>query len=339
MPNGRNRRRSRTAVEKAGSRQTILAVARQGTFDTLENKVLHDYLDRAAVAATSYASLHRALRRSARVTSVERYGRQCRQLGYLLEEAGVGLPTPPVVPNYVLQHDARYRHVWKAYQELLRRETEVDDIWRWQVRLWAEFCRVSLLVALRRSPGAQVIAEAPLWLKVDQSRGRWTNISAQPAVFLVEGGDWNGRVVITLIDGQHENADGFGRRELWRHFWSVGPAVVIHAQEITTGRETWVLVWPLHTMGSNVVDLAREASSANAALQQLKDQIRLGLGTQVNLGGLVIVSNPAPAPPATWTSSGEVVAFAIALGESSLNKMITEIANLMPVVIGVAGDA
>jgi hypothetical protein len=333
------RQPGRTVAEKAGSRQTILAVAREGTFNTLENRVFRDYLDRATTAATSYASLHGSVRHSARVASVERYARQCRQLGHVLEEAGVGLPSPPVVPNYVLQQDARYRKIWKAYLELLRRETEVDDVWRWQVRLWAEFCRLSILVALRRSPRFQIIAEAPLWLNADQSRGRWTETSAHPAVLLIEGGDWNERVVITLIDGQDENADGFGRRELWRYFWSVGPSAVLHSQEIATGRESWVLIWTLHAMGPDVIDLPRESSSADAAIKQLKDQIRLGLGVHVNLGGFVIASNSFSSPLPQSTSSGDVVAFMTALGETSLNNMITEIAELLPVVIGVVGRA
>jgi hypothetical protein len=185
----------------------------------------------------------------------------------------------------------------------------------------------------------QVLAESPLWLKADQSRGRWADTSAHPAVLLIEGGDWRGRIVITLIDGQDENADGFGRRELWRYFWSVGPAVVIHAQDIATGRETWVLVWTLHSMGSNVIDLAREASSADLALRKLKDQIGLGLGIHIHLGGFVIASNPLPSPLPTSTSSGEVVACATALGEISLDNMISEIASLLPVIIGVAGLA
>jgi hypothetical protein len=247
----------------------------------------------------------------------------------------VGLPTPPVVPNYVLQHEARYRQVWKAYQELLRRETEVDDVWRWQVRLWAEFCRLSILVALRRSPGVRILAEAPLWLKVEQSRGRWADTTAHPAVLMIEGGGrWNGRFVITLIDGQDENADGFGRRELWPYFWGVGPAAVIHSQEITTGREAWVLVWTLHAMGANAIDLAQEARSADVALRQLKDQIGLGLGIYLNLGGFVIASNPCPSPPPPSASSGDVVACATALGEASLDNMIAEIADLLPVIIG-----
>jgi hypothetical protein len=158
-------------------------------------------------------------------------------------------------------------------------------------------------------------------------------------VLLIEGGDWNGRVVVTLIDGQDGNADGFGRRELWRYFWSVGPAAVIHAQEIATGREAWVMVWTLHAMSRNVIDLAREAGFADVALKQLKNQIGLGLGVHVNLGGFVIVSNPFPSPLPLSTSSGEVVACATALGETSLDSMISEIAGLLPVIIGVAGHA
>ena len=293
------RQPGRTPEEKAGSRQTILAVARQETFDTLENRVLHDYLDRAAAVAVSYASLHKSLRRSERVASVERYARLCRHLGHVLVDSLVGLPTLPVVPNYVLQQDVRYRQIWKAYQDLLRRETEEDDVWRWQVRLWAEFCRLSILVALRRLPGVRVIAEAPLWLKADQNRGRWADTSAHPAVLLAAGGDWNGRVVITMIDGQDERADGFGQRQLWRYLWSVGPAAVIHAQDISSGREVWVLAWALHAMSPDAINLSRETQSADAALKRLKDQIGLGLGIQINLGGLVIASSPFhQTPPA-----------------------------------------
>ena len=158
-------------------------------------------------------------------------------------------------------------------------------------------------------------------------------------MLIAEGKDWNGRLVITLVDGQDESADGFGLRELWRYFWSVGPAAVIHAQEITTRRETWVLVWALHTMGPNVIDLARESQSANVALKQLKDQIRLGIGIEVNLGGVVIVSNPLSAPIKPSDSSDKVVACATNLRENSLEKMIAEIASLLPVIIEVASDA
>src|SRR5262249_35984430 len=113
----------------------------------------------------------------------------------------------------------------------------------------------------------------------------------------------------------------------------------IHAQEIATGREAWVLVWTLHAMSANVIDLGGEASSADVALKQLKGQIRLGLGIHVNLGGFVIVSNPFPSPLPLSTSSGDVVACATALRETSLDSMISEIAGRLPVIVGVAGHA
>jgi hypothetical protein len=92
-------------------------------------------------------------------------------------------------------------------------------------------------------------------------------------------------------------------------------------------------------MGPNVIDLARESQSANVALKQLKDQIRLGIGIEVNLGGVVIVSNPLSAPIKPSDSSDKVVACATNLRENSLEKMIAEIASLLPVIIEVASDA
>lgn len=333
------RQPGRTVAEKAGSRQSILAVTRQGTFDTLENRVLHDYLDRAALAAASYSALHKRARHTARVKDVERYARQCRQLGWSLNEAGVGYPVHPVGPNYVLQQDSRYRHVWKAYLQLLRRESEIDDIWRWQVRLWAEFCRLAIIVALRRQPAVQVLAEAPLWLKADQSRGRWADTSAHPAILLVEGGDWNGRVVITVIDAQDETADRFGDPRLWRFFWSVGAAAVIHVQEMATGVETWILVWALHHMAFEQVDLNREAKSADSALAQLQSQIKFELSKDVDLGGFVLASSPTQAVDRSDDSFGRVVAFSTALDEEALDKVIEEITKILPTVVSVASHA
>jgi hypothetical protein len=70
----------------------------------------------------------------------------------------------------------------------------------------------------------------------------------------------------------------------------------------------------------------------------LKDQISLGLGN-INLGGMVIASNPFGRALTPSTSAGDVVACATALEEDSLETMVAEIGGLLPVVIGVAEHA
>jgi hypothetical protein len=326
------RQPGRTPLEKAGTRQVLLGVARRENFDTLENRVLRAYLRLAASAASTYTALYAALRRSQRMMMVERFGRVCRILDRDLDSLEIGLPSPPILPNYVLQQDVNYRRLWLGYLELLRRKQEEDDIWRWQGRLWAEFSRLTLLVAMRRLQGSRIIAETPLFVRTDQQRGRWADLSAHPAVMLVpiEGR----RLAVTVIDAQSEEASQFGGREIWEYLWSIGPACVLHAQDIGSGEITWVLIWALHPVSGQEMDLQHEVDLADAALGHLRERIRADGGRLLRMRGIVLVSRPPLDGEAGADSRdrGETIAYRSSVSALSLENMIHGLTDMLPVI-------
>lgn len=95
------RQPGRTPVEKAGSRQALLAVVREETIDTAENRVLKDFLQRSTQAAEVYLAANRNLSGSTRYGEVSRYGRGCAALVRRPAFASVRGVAGPVKPNYV----------------------------------------------------------------------------------------------------------------------------------------------------------------------------------------------------------------------------------------------
>jgi hypothetical protein len=162
-----------TLAERGGEQQRVLAVAREESFDTLENRVLRAYCDLAAHVARDYLELNRAKRLTIRARKVEAFARSCRRLARRLADSGVRLADPGLTPNFVLQHNVQYHNIWKSWRELLDRDRILDELWRWQARSWEEFCTVAVVVALVGIPGARLIAAAPLDFLLEQKRGSW----------------------------------------------------------------------------------------------------------------------------------------------------------------------
>ena len=322
-----------TAVEKAGTRQTLLGVTRHESHNTLENRVLRAYLRLAGAAASSYVALYSALRRSSlRVGKVERFGRICRSLDRELDALGISMPNPPISPNYVLQQDVNYRRIWQGYLELLRRQQDEDDIWRWQVRLWAEFARLSVIVALRNLGSAKVIAETPLIVRHDQQRGRWVDISAHPTIVCVP---IEGRLVIaTVIDGQTQEAAQFGGDNIWGYLWSIGPACVLHAQDVDSREETWVVIWAIHPVDGKELNLSLEVRAADRALSRLRERIRDEGGGNMRLRGVLMVSHSVLESEAIVESCNETIAYRSSVSALGLGDMISGLSDMLPVILG-----
>ncbi|MGH2342495.1 DUF2357 domain-containing protein [Segnochrobactraceae bacterium EtOH-i3] len=338
------RQPGRDTRERAGTRQRLLGVARVESHDTLENRILRQYLDLARDEADRYRALHRSLREGERLRRVGRFARSCRHLAREMAADGVGLPVLPVTPNFVLQSDRRYRRIWEAWRALMKREREKDDVWRWQTRMWAEFCRLTVLVALRRIAGTTIVAEAPLRVKADQEHGRWVDLAAHPAVFHVVCHGLN--AAVTVIDAQSaEAADyrgglGQGRgKAFWQMIWSLGAVAVLHAQDLVTDAESWTVIWALHPLVPGHVDLAGEVIRADGALDRAARQFELTEGHAPRLAGLILLSAPPAAPGAGEeqpASTGVVLGYRCAVDGASLGQVVEGLADLLPVALGAA---
>jgi hypothetical protein len=320
-----------TVAEKSGSRQSLLGVARHENFDTLENKVLVGYIELAALAASSYTSLHQSMKQSERYRLVARYGRLCRILARDLIDLGISRPTLPIMPNYVLQHDQRYQKVWKGFLELLRRSEEEDDVWRWQIRLWSEFCRLSIIMALRQIPETSIFAETPLLIRTDQERGRWADTSWFATVLRVPIDCTE--YVVTVLDPQDIRARSFGPEDLWPHIWSVNPTCILHSQSLETKTSCWTLVWSSHSILGQPISAVNDVRSANAALEELQNTLRRFGGNQITLRGIVLISDTSIEPKLADADFGNVLAYVCPIDGENLSGTISHLTEMLPLTI------
>lgn len=301
--------------ERAGPRQRILAVARYEAVDTLENRVLRSYVELARDVAKEYCRTYQRLNTSKRWKLVERYGVECRRLGQELSDEGIGKPEPPVTPNFVLQHDARYRRVWTAWQELRRRLDEQDESWRWQHRTWADFCRLAVHVALRKYPGVQTMAESPLRVAHSQLRGRWSMVDGQTGLFLAKT---NGRDFALSVIG--DLAVGHAKIQPWAS--AIGASCVVHVQALDNGKEAVIAVWPIHYAGKVRPSLASLVNSAGRALVECLD--RFGeIDERPVAGGLVLLSQIEQQDEQNPEFDKESNVFGLVLGPES--KVLTNV--------------
>ncbi|MCK9303866.1 MAG: DUF2357 domain-containing protein [Bacteroidales bacterium] len=188
------RRPGHTAAIKAGDRQQLMAVIREETADTLENRVVHDFCRRARTAAMAYVAEECArckkctgelLRNndetvcSRRVRRVDAFARRCEQfLSSPTLTSVTPLAIPCRMPNYALQQNVRYVRVWVAYQKLLHQEDIRDQSWRWKRRTWTDHVRACMMEVMRaltldEQPPAFHASNKPIRIRKEPLDGCW----------------------------------------------------------------------------------------------------------------------------------------------------------------------
>lgn len=247
------RQPGRTPVEKAGSRQALLAVVREETIDTPENRVFKDFLQRSVQAAEVYLTANRNLSGSTRYGEVSRYGRGCAALLRLPTFATVRSLPGLAKPNYVLTSDQRYRRVWDAYQALLHRQNEVDEAWTWQGRLWADLVTMAVLTALLNADG-ETLALAPLYLRREQDRGRWLAVHGCAGVFAIDD-----HVLMVY-------AADTACAEIRARYAPLAPTLIVTRDRIGGGHARDILVWSVAHTGTDAVGLQSLVEDAAQAL-------------------------------------------------------------------------
>jgi hypothetical protein len=149
-------RPGRTIAEKAGPSQKVLGVVREQSLDTLENRVLRDFLRRCLVGSNVYLSNHSKSVRSGEierkhdyVKEVEQFSRICRSLTNNTEIGRLSPASGPVTPNYALQFGERYRSLWYWYEQLVRREDQIGSAIPWCSRMFSERMGIEIARRLR----------------------------------------------------------------------------------------------------------------------------------------------------------------------------------------------
>ena len=188
------RRPGRTVAMKAGPKQRLPALTRRETADTVENRVVMDFILRSARSARQYVDemCARCPRKEAcklhdpvvekdcpseRVKIVASYSRHCAawlRNGTFAEVAR--LKEPRTRPNYVLQQNIRYVKVWKYYLKLLRLEDVEEDVWRWRRAAWSDMAKMLFLMVWeeRLKPRAKLqTSRRPFMIRSANRNGRW----------------------------------------------------------------------------------------------------------------------------------------------------------------------
>ena len=269
------RQPGKNLAEKAAiNRQQLMGIIRKETHNTLENRVLKDFLFRCAQEGNRYlkTDVGNRFENSRRAKQVRGYRHLCRELHQAPHLHRVKLPPVGVRPNYVLQNDYRYRQVWKDYKRLLRREDEEDSLWDWQSRTWADVARVLLSAALfsmanpnsRERPDLKEILSSRIRLYKEQRLGSRIAAGSEPGPFIWGTGSYNSNVSILEVvhpdqAGEHPDTKSLGR---------LGGHLYIVINPLSGNRKTVLVMWAVHTAGSaNKPEWTKIALSAGRALR------------------------------------------------------------------------
>ena len=253
-----------TMAEKGGSRQELLAVIRQQSFDVLENRVLKDFLHRCSAESLRYIyseiDINPQFEDSKRAQDVRRFREICASSFKHPDFDSVPKARPGVRPNYVLQNDLRYRSVWDWYCRLLRREEEEDQFWDWQPRTWTDIVRLLMNLAIvyltRETPplnGIHIrqLLRSSLQVTREQLLGSRTRGGSEPGPFIIERITNGAPCSVAILEVVHSNdahehilAQNLGRTG--GHLY-----LVIRPLDDSLNKNHVLIIWGINTAGTD----------------------------------------------------------------------------------------
>lgn len=263
-------------IEKASAnRQRLKALSRRETFNTLENRVFKEFLQRCLRECQQYISVICSGKTdTGYAKEVGRYSSICSDLLKRPMWDDVGALESGARPNYVLQNDARYHKIWELYQKLLRKQEEEDWMWAWQGNTWADICRLLLgtaLFSMAKSRGFRVrvtpLARASCGFLGEQIQGNRIMKGSEPGPFLLSGPHSEAVLEIVHADEMenHVPASSLG---------STGGSMYFVIKPLRGLREkatraSVIIVWPVHSLASTLkLNLYALKESAASGLAQ-----------------------------------------------------------------------
>jgi hypothetical protein len=183
-------------------------------------------------------------------------------------------------------------------QEIIRREHVMDDLWRWQRRSWAEFCKSVMVLALTAQGRTHLVAASPIFVRSEHRRGEWLLHDDPLAAVAHEQNNW----VVEILSGNS--------RDVPDKFKELGASVWLRFSDYSGGAYRYLPVWTVHTMRSDV-SLADLVESANDAYRFLRDKTMLA-------GGIVLQSTFNPLARVVTRPAEFVTGFAFGPWDSQL---------------------
>jgi hypothetical protein len=285
------RRPGISAVEKAGSRQRLLAVRRREQRDTLENRVSCWVMESAAELASEYSSANTAFTTDEKVRLVRTFGRRngSWRTSEWLRDVGA-LHHHPTGPNYPLQFEPRYKLIWKTYLRIRREKWVKDDAWAWQRVLWGETGR-QLIGCCLRSQFMPVAVSTPFY-RTESRQGLWTEPPVAPGPFHTSWGD------CIVFDSRDLDSASGRTRQRWLERPPFRGAEYIGASGcdqvlLWEKRNCALLVWHFYhaALGLDEGGLVGILDRCGQALDQLTADIRRFGQSPLRLSGLLLAAD------------------------------------------------
>ena len=145
-----------TLREKAQkNKMRFLGLAKEETYNLLENRVLKDFLERCITKSTQYileiknkSNNNRALANSTITRQMNVFKQRCQDLSQ--KSPLVTVPRQPSLPkpNFVLQKDPDYKKIWQMYLDLIHEKRDLDKTLYCQQNLFQDICDLLINAAL-----------------------------------------------------------------------------------------------------------------------------------------------------------------------------------------------
>ena len=153
-----------TAEEKAGSRQKLMGVVRYETMDTLENRVLKQYMKLCFNECRRYMLKYSVFSNSKRYGIIKRFLSLVRAGLAMPEFESVGNLHGTPRPNYTLQNNRFYRIIWENYMLLANHITQIEMVWRYRHRLLYEMVKLISMAVIDHRIEKDGIIGHEVWL-------------------------------------------------------------------------------------------------------------------------------------------------------------------------------
>ena len=274
-----------SATEKAAyNGQKLKAVVRREFVDTLENRVLKDFLKRCITEVRDYLGTcsTELQKQSARAKKVQQFGKICSSLLEMPAFDSISSISGLVSPNYALQSDPRYRKIWRHYCQLLKKQRTYDQIWACQCRVWQDSVALTIGVSLfrlaqRAATGKtewsmDPISETIPVISFEQRDGLRLNHGTLPGPYLIKrrGAGMEEANILEIVsrDLFRKYLDTRGDSKL-KPLTGVQPDFTLVFSPLSGQKPTFVFFWSCHALAEGTVDSAGMLQSMRKTLWDL----------------------------------------------------------------------